>query len=267
MDFFSYEDYRALVKDKFKQKEKKGRGEFKRLAELLNISAVYVSQVFSGDRELSLDQGWGVCRFLNLTDLQTKYFMLLVEREKASNKGLKDFFSKQLEEIRLKSLDLKNRLPQDMQMTNEQKAIFYSTWFYSAIRIATSIEEMQDADKIAKRLELPVHTVTEVLDFLLQTGMCVYDQNRIKMGPSFTHLEKSSPYIKARQTVWRLRAIEKMDVNEPQQLFYTAPMSVSKNDLLEIRSEIAQLIEKILARVANSKAQDLACLNIDWFVI
>ena len=49
------------------------------------------------------------------------------------------------------------------------------------------------------------------------------------------------------------------------ELFYSAPMVLSRDDVAWVRERIAELIKLVLERVKQSDSEALACLNIDWF--
>ena len=48
---------------------------------------------------------------------------------------------------------------------------------------------------------------------------------------------------------------------------YTAPVSLSKADFEKLREEMIGFIKNFLAKVHTSPAEELACLNIDFFRI
>lgn len=58
-----------------------------------------------------------------------------------------------------------------------------------------------------------------------------------------------------------------MDEIETDELFFTAPMVLSADMILEVRKELVTLIERITKQITDSKSETLACLNIDWFKI
>jgi uncharacterized protein (TIGR02147 family) len=265
---FEYENYKKLVRDWVEERPKGGHGQFKKMAEYLNVSTVLVSQIFNGDRDLTNDQAWVLTSFMGLTQLESEYFHLLVQRERAGVAALKDHLENKLKEVRARGQNLRERLPRDLELTEQDKALFYSNWYYSAARLLTSIQGYQNVDAIAARLELPRSQVAQVVEFLLSKGLCVEsDRGELAMGPRRTHLEKESPYIRNRQLDWRSRGFEAMNRNDPHQMFFTGPMTLSVNGIEMVRQEILKLIDVVSKIVDKEQAQELACLNIDWFKV
>jgi hypothetical protein len=224
-----------------------------------------VSQIFRGDRHLTPEQALSLSEFLGLGDLAAEYFILLVQVARAGTHAYRQRLERRLEVVRAQSRDLKTRLPRDKEMTEEVKATFYSRWYFSGVRLATSVDALGTADRLAAHFQLPLARVNQVLEFLLNHGLCVEQDGRLAMGPRRTHLGADSPLIGRHHLNWRTQAITKLDRVEEDELFYTAPMALARDLVPEIRAELVRLIESVNARVVPSASETLACLNIDWF--
>jgi len=85
------------------------------------------------------------------------------------------------------------------------------------------------------------------------------------MGPQRTHLESTSPLIQKHHSNWRLKALQRSDSLDPEELMYTSPVSLSREDFKIIREDLVLMIKKVLDRVHPSPAEEVACLNIDFF--
>lgn len=59
----------------------------------------------------------------------------------------------------------------------------------------------------------------------------------------------------------------KMDAVSSEELFYTGPMALSRQTMVEVRKKLVQLIENVTKDVIASESETLACLNLDWFKI
>ena len=152
-----------------------------------------------------------------------------------------------------------------MEIDENAKAQFYSAWFYSGIRLSSSIEGHGSVEAIAEHLDLPRTRVRQVLEFLVANGLCEFKNGEYGMGPSRTHLDGSSSLVSRHHSNWRIKAFEKMDHQTPEELFYTGPMAISAETMSEVRQEIIALIDRMAKKVATSPSEQLACLNIDFF--
>ena len=75
---------------------------------------------------------------------------------------------KKLDELKKKSENLKDRLTIKAELNDNAKAMFYSQWYYSGIRLATSVKDLKTADQIAAYYNLPLPMVNRVLEFLVK---------------------------------------------------------------------------------------------------
>lgn len=202
--------------------------------------------------------------FFGLSQLESQYLLCLVQIERARTTSLKKFFEKQQHELLQKSENLSHRLKKDHHLNEQTKAIFYSNWHYSAIRLATSIPKLQTPFAIAKHLQLPIKIVNETLDFLVSHELCIEKNGHYEMGPKKTHLESDSPFIDRHRINWRLKSIEQFNKTSKEELIFTAPLTINKKDIPKIRSLLIELIDKVRAAVDNTSPETIACLNIDW---
>lgn len=232
----------------------------------LEVNSVVMSQVFRGDRNLTLEQALAVTKFIGLTDLERDYFLLLVQRARASHHELAKVFSRQLDDLRGRASALKNRV-KHQKFTDEDCATFYSHWYYSAIRLGISIPELSSTSMIAAHLKLERSMVAKVIEFLLGNKLVVEKNGRFELGPQVTHIGHDSPFVGRHHANWRLKALQAMDKKADSQLFYTGPMALSSEAAQSIRKRVIELIEKSTKTAAASNSEVLRCLNIDWFEV
>ncbi len=174
MDLYSFSNYKEFTLKWIKSQPKKGYGQLRKLAQHLDINAVIVTQVFNGPRNLSVEQAFDATSFFGLNELESDYYLLLVQHERAGNYRLQDNFAKKIKELKTKATKIKSRLPKNKQeLSFETKALFYSDWFYSGIRLITAIDGFNSPEAIANYFYLPVRKVREVLDFLTENNLCI----------------------------------------------------------------------------------------------
>jgi uncharacterized protein (TIGR02147 family) len=239
-----------------------------KIARHLKMHTSRVSHIFRGEMNLTLEQACALGRYFGLSSLESEYFLTLVNLERAGSEDLRDQLRRQADGIRARAQEFQNRVPPDKTLTEEQKAVFYSSWLYSGIRLATSIPQMQTVDAIAAFYQIPREKVRGIIDFLLATGLCVEEDGRIAMGPKTTHLEKTSPLVLRHHTNWRLKAISRYENLSAEDLVYSCPVSLRAEDQVLVREMILQFIERFLKKIVTSDpAENVACLNIDWFTV
>lgn len=264
---FEFRNYRKYLEWAFEQRSANGFGEAKRLAEHLRIHPTFVSQVLKGVKSLSPEQALGVTTYLNLNNLETDFFLLLVQIDRAGTSDLKKHLQAKLKETESKANQLVNRVKHDAQLTPEQQATFYSDWLYSACRLSTLLPKMQTLDQLADYLGVSKARLKEVTDFLVESGMLKLEGGRFAVGPLATHLDGKSPWIKSHHTNWRQKALERLSFPNESSLHYSAPMTLSRVDMKKIKELLIKSINEVDEILEPSPSETLVCLNIDWFEV
>lgn len=264
---FNFKDYRAFIRAQIREMPKAGYGQLRKLAQALSIHTTLVSQVIKGGRSFTLEQAADTAEFFSLNEMETDFFLLLVQFDRASSPALKRNLSRQMAALQGKSKELETRLKSERKLGEAERAVFYSGWAYSAVRQLTAIEGFQSIDTIAEHLGLPRKKAKTIIDFLLAAGLCKEEKGQLKIGPASTHLEVSSPWVKLVHTNWRHKAVETLEQESPAKIHYTAPMTLSKEDAEKMREMIIKFLESVDALVEPSPSEELHCLNIDWFEV
>ncbi len=264
MDTFHVTNYRQFLRKKLESLPKQGFGQTKKMAEHLLVSSAFMSQVLNEKRDLTHDQLFLACEFLVLSELETKYLLKLVQFERASHHAYKKVLKKELEDIRKESKDVANRIQFKKVLSDSEKAIFYSDWYYSAIRMLSSIEP-QTVESLMKKLGLPLEIVSEAIQFLLSSGLLAEEKNRYVIGALSTHLGADSPLVALHHANWRKKALEHVKMKSSVKIHYTSPMTLSLKDAEKIQALLLKAIEEAGKIVDPSPAEELMCLNLDWF--
>jgi uncharacterized protein (TIGR02147 family) len=264
--FFEFTNYKELIQTRIRSMPNKGRGEFRKIASHLRMHTTRVSHVFNGAEQLTPEQASTLASYFGFSNLETEYFIALVNLERAGNEDLRRVLRRQCEQILERSKQLVQRLPSDRVFTEQEKAVFYSNWYYSGIRLLTSVEGYNDLDRIAQRFDLPRNLVKRILEFLVATGLCVEKNGRYEMGPKKTHLEADSPMVTRMHANWRMLAMSRHPKLSAAELAFSAPMSLRAEDAPRIRELLMQTIEQVIKIPASTEKPDkLSCLTIDWF--
>jgi len=263
MTVWSFNDYKEYVRKRCGEE----RGSFRKLAAHVKIQTSLISQIFSGARHLTPEQACSVADFFELGKAETHYFVNLVQLERAGTEALKTIIRDELKRSKKESIPTAVvEVVQAGNILNEQEqALFYSQWFYSAIRIATSITGLQTEEKIAEHLNLSRDIVARTVRFLLATELCVEENGKLKMGIKATRVDPESLAAARMHINWRLKAIEKLPSSNSEDLFRTRVVSLSKSDFTLIKKLLLSTLEQIDKRVDASKPEKLVALNLDWF--
>lgn len=267
MSIFEFNDYKAFLRTEIKSKPGAGRGELSRLADHLGVNATMVSQVMAGPKDFTLEQAKKVAEYFVLPKLETDYLLILVQIERSGTQDLKNYFREKREEIKKESLKISKRITSERKLTDLERSIFYSSHLYSAIHLFCSVNDGQSLESILEKFDISRVRAQEILQFLLSAGLCIQDKGLYKMGNQSTHVEKGSPFLIKHHSNWRIAAIQKSENIADEEMMFTANISLSQKDFVNIRETLMQTIQEISKTVKDSPAEEIANLNIDLFWI
>lgn len=268
MILLNFADYRDYLKAHIKTLPNKGRGELSKIAQHLRVNTTWISQILSGAKQFNIDQAVELGAYLDLSDIEIEYFILLIQSERAATHKARAFLKKKIESIKSESMKLQNQITFEKSLNDKEKAIFYSSWIYSAVHLFTSTSEKGvSLDEVMNRFDLKRTRAVDILNFLLQTNLCLKKNDYYLSSTQSTFIDRDSPFLLKHHSNWRIKAIEKSEHLGEEELMFTAPISLSKSDFKEIREELVRSLKKISQRVQASKSESIANLNIDWFWI
>ena len=267
MNAFDFSDYRLFIRSKVESSDRGGHGQYRKIADFLGIPSSLLSQVMSSRRELSMESASLICEYFGLRELEAEYFITLIEFERAGNESLRARKKAKLDVLRRSGMQLEERISHEKKLSETQKAIFYSQWFYSGIRLISSIEGRNNIESMSEMLKLPRSVVAQAVSFLIETGLCVEQNGQIRIGPMSTHVGNDSAMVVRHHLNWRLKIMNQLATPRDHELAFTGPAVISHEACVEIKKKILMLIDDWGHEVDQAKEQKLVCLNVDWFEI
>jgi hypothetical protein len=265
MYFFEADSFKDLINFCIPQLQE--RGIYSRIAEHLNVTNVYVSQVFKADKHLSFEQGMLLSEFFGFTPLQTQYFMHLLAIEKAGHFKLVNYHKKQLLQVREQSKKIAARVKNTQQLSLEDQLTFYSSWKYAAFQLASALPLVKNAQDLTELFRVELEEANKILNFLLETQIVIKEKNELKLGITHSHLSKDSPLIGQHHKNWRMFAMDKASNLNESELMYTAPMIISNQLAEEFQKSLLDLIQAFIKKTEGCPDEELRLLNIDFLKI
>jgi uncharacterized protein (TIGR02147 family) len=267
MRIFEFKDYRAFIRHHVEQLPHRGHGQFKKMADFLGIQTSMLSQIMSGHREMNAESASLLCEFFGLNDLEADIFLCLVQLARAGNARLKAQLERQLASLRAQGGKIEKRITKERELDEATKAIFYSQWYYSGIRLSTALPGCDTIEAISDKLRLPRGLVSRVVEFLVKNGLCVDRGGNLTYGPRSTHVNAESPLVARHHMNWRLKTMENLEGLKPWELVFTSPVAVSQKDAEAIRRKLLDAVDDWAKIADQSPSERLMCLNLDWVEI
>lgn len=259
---FDYQDYKKYLGE---YAETRGRGFRKSLAEAARCQTAYISHVFNGTAHFSWEQAEAISRFIGHSELETEYFLHLVEFTRAGTPSLRDFLSRKLGELREKHLNIMSRVQIRESVSPADQARYYSAWYYAAIHVLLTLPGMDTAEALSRHLKLSPRVVAEVLDFLSSISLIVQKGARYEIGSKWIHLERNSPLISKHHTNWRLQAVRSLENMRDGEVHYSSAYTLSVEDITVVRKKLVDAIEQTVKVVKATTPEKLCALTLDFW--
>jgi len=267
MKIFEFDDYKALIRTHLRSLPSRGHGQIKRMAEHVGVHTTLMSQILSGDKDLSLEQAQKAAGFLALNELETDYFLTLVQIERAGTRDLKKYFLNKKDDFKKESLKISKRIQAQKSLSEQERSVFYSTWLFSAIHLFCSTQEGRSLQEIIERFQISAQQALEILRFLTESGLCDLQNSVYRATVLSTHVEKGSPHLLKHHSNWRIKAIQRSENLTDEELMFTGNISLSRQDFTKVREVLVQTIKQVSELVKDSPAEDIANLNLDLFYV
>lgn len=237
----------------------------KKLAAFIPVHTTFVSQVLKKKAEFSLEQAEAINQFLNHSDEEGEYFILLLLKDRAGTAPLKKRFETKIQEMRDDRLNIKARLEVDAQISREDRERFYSNSIYGSIHVLCSIPDFQSTEALAEALKLPRSKIQEIVDFLLRLQVLIEEEGRLKAGPQHIHLGNESELILKHHGNWRLHTLQRLQFLDKEDLHYSASMSLSVEDAFRVKESILSNLKANMNIIEKSKEEVAYVMSLDFY--
>lgn len=261
---FDFNDYKQYLNSVVEQKGAV-RGITSRMAEAASCQPSFLSRVLSGPVQLTPDQACGIAQFLNLSDIETDYFLNLVDFSRCGTAPLKARLKNRLETLKAMGAGITQRLAARTTEINETNNFFFSSWKWAALQILASIPDYQTVDAIAVRLGLKPSEVQRDLEKLEASGLLFRESGKWKHSGVSVYIGKNDPYVNFHHQNWRQQGTLSAQRNDPGSVHFTGVYAISKNDYEKVRVMIANFIETAHKVILPSSEEELICLMCDLF--
>jgi len=262
---YEYRNYKSYLIEMVGNKSR--RSGFKsKLAKAAQCSSTLISQVLYGNRHFTLEQAESLAQDFMSNEEERRFFILLVQMERAGTLSLKKFFNQQIDEVLFQRDRLQKRLKMESELPQDQQNIYYSSWEYAAVHMATTlVGQKQVADYLANELGVSPKRTAAILNFLLTNKIISLVDQQYRTGKAQLHLSPASSNIIKHHTNWRLQAIHSLERNHISDFHYSAVMSVGEVDRSVLREILSEAIEKMAKVIKTTTATSLQGVCLDLF--
>lgn len=265
---FEYKTYKQYLSELIDSQPKKGRGFRTELAHAAHCQIAYVSQVLGGDRHFTFEQAEGINVYLEHSEDEARFFLLLLSHERAGTGKLRARYEKEIQRETEKHLTLKDRFKAKEVLSRETQMTYFSNWYFAAITMALTIAELRTKEALVRALGLKPSIVAKTLEFLVEAGLAEHRGTEYYPGVSNIYLGNDTPLIVQHHTNWRMRAIASLDAHNKDDLHYSAVVSIPSQEFAKIRETLTKAIEEARKHwVEATNEEQLCAVSMDWYKI
>lgn len=224
-------------------------------------SKSFFKDVIDGKKRLSLESANKIARGLNFPSLWRRYFLALVESERAS-----DTASASASRKEMRRLAEKLASQPDQQLTAQGAALFqqlrYWPFVYTALGDAKTGATIAD---IVRRTRLGQPIVEATLKHLIEAGVVKSQSSRFYAGSNtlfFDDLGESEFFKKFFiQSLQGTEEQARRKFSAEDALFYSMSVSVDTEKMPQLRRELADLLDKFTAEAEAPNGDRVASVT------
>ncbi len=257
---FAKTDYRFLLFNEFEQRrQKNSRYSIRGFAQALDLSAAYLSLVFSEKRDLTRKTAVEILEKLKWPKQRKKLFLALLDYERAP--------SKQIKETILSEIDSWSEL-NFLELNQDQFQYLSEPYHFAIVELSEMTGFRNDPTWIAKRLGITKAEVTEAIGRLLRMSILKIKNSklskdkthyRIRDAPSEAIRNFHKSNLKAAQLALEQQSFDRRD-------FSGTSVAIDLKNLPEIKELIRDFRGKLSRYCANVTDKDAVYqLSVQFF--
>jgi hypothetical protein len=263
-NIFDFEDHYSYLIHRLNGKSQT-RGTKQKFADCTRIQPAYLSQVLAMKYALSLEQADLANGFLQHTLSESEFFLLLVSRDRAGSESLRKHFTRQIDQILKLRLEVVERLGRKIEISSETQAIYYSSWMYAALHVATTIPSLRTLDAMKTYFDVPAEKILQILHFLETQNLIVKKEGEFHPTQNWIRLDRLSPHTLKLHSNWRQRAIQNLETQKSQDLHYSGVYSLDKKTAASVREILLETISRSVEKIEGAPEKELYSIGVDFF--
>lgn len=262
---FSAKSYRKWIESRVDAAPDR-RGYKARLAQAARCQRSYLSQVLAERAHLTPEHALRLGDFWRLSDIERKYWLHLVQKDRAGTAELKIFHQAAMDEIRDGAENLESRFRVGA-LGDPEQALYYSDPLYTQLHMSVTIPGLQTAEALCAHTGEQLSRIENALGTLEYLGLVRRSGKRWITTQKVLHVGRESPHVVMNHQAWRMKAALNSARRDPRAVHYTALYTMSKEDHEQLRQLILDFIDRTRKVVAPSPEERLACMLIDFWTL
>jgi uncharacterized protein (TIGR02147 family) len=264
MTLYEFDDYRSFLRLRF-DPQGPGKGRLKSAAAFLKVHPSRLSRILKGPDHPTPEQAFLLAQFIQLDELEARYFAELVNLERAAGPAYKRHIRQILEGLRAQAESPAKLVEATEAINPAFERIYHSSYLYAAVWLYSMVNGKNLPSTIAESLGTTVPSILRVARFLEKAGLCRWQDGRIVPSARVIKIDATSAQIETFLTTWRIHAVDRIPSRAPDAFFYSESMAIGEEAFAETKQILRKALSEIRDVLAKHPADRVVCLNIDLF--
>jgi hypothetical protein len=258
---YSHKNYKSYLQARLQS------GEKTKFSKFIGCQPSFVSQVLRSGPNFSLEQGVLINDYFKHDQLESRFFILLLQYSRAGSKKLEQFYLSEMEEAMRARQQIASRVKATYDIKENVSLKYYSDFNYLATHVLCSILTENQIEYLKEKLNLSSSELKNILSFLEQCGLVEKTDKQYLPTIRKIHLSDQSEQINMHHKNFRIHTIEKIRLKKSDDLHYSVLAAFSKNDVIKMRELLLSTIEKSEKIIAPSSEETAYAFCLDFYSI
>lgn len=269
MNVFTYKNYKAAIRDYLTIRKTIDKGiSLGKMSEKTGIQRSYLSNVFADRAELNADQLYQVAQFLNFSEAQIEFLILLRDIELSN-----------VEDRKVKLLAKKKSIQQSQDVSEtylERVAISVNTEAYTEYfstpncpivhMFLTIPKYAKRPDLICDEINLSPENLRAALITLEKCEIIILTKEQYEVKEFNMHLSDKTYLSRTYASAFRAKAIDYQQRRDnPNDYFFTSSFSANEQTRQEIHQKWMEFLNWLSKKVEKAPSSEVFHINFDLF--
>lgn len=274
MNIYSTTDYRKIIVTTMDEKKFLDKSfTFQEMAKFIRVQKPYLSKVLNKRADFSSDQMFMACEYLNFSEEESEYLMLLLEYDRTTYQVRKKKILVEIQKIQDSKRDSKNVIAKEIQnltavdFDSSSISDYYLDPLIQIVHIFLLIPRFVKHPKlIAENLSITEENVQDILKKLVDLKIIEIKDNKIEVIVRTMHLPRESKLVPVNHQMMRQFALYRMS-RLPWNLKKSWMVTFNSNEESRKKMELEfnLFLEKVRKISSEGPKTDCYQLSFDLF--
>ena len=267
MNIYEEKDYRACLKKLIQEKKLVSKNfSFSNLALSVQVAKSYLSKTIHLHTHLNRDQMYSACEFLNLSEKETDFLLLLHDFQNSDHQKRRKILKQKLDAIVTDTKRIEHKLTaKQVTFTDQELMEYYSDPYFAIVHIALTIKRYAEAPiLLARDLKISNEKLGSLFAKLEKLKLISRNGKSIDVLETSLHLPKDSPLSRVSRTLLKLLTIERQNhIDTDNNRYYWVTFTANTENQQKIWQKLQESLREIEVIVHESPSEHVYYLGMD----